>query len=118
MARRETTRNTVPPPPIALSAALLSGALSKLGGAVLVLDRELMVRAGSREAEALLGTPIVLGMRGVDVLCGDRLDRPVAQSLARGEAVTSTVVRPRVDGIWGHVLSLLAELGPFRLDHE
>ena len=103
MARRETTRNTVPPPPIALSAALLSGALSKLGGAVLVLDRELMVRAGSREAEALLGTPIVLGMRGVDVLCGDRLDRPVAQSLARGEAVTSTVVRPRVDGSLQHL---------------
>ncbi|MFO0709040.1 MAG: sigma 54-interacting transcriptional regulator [Sandaracinus sp.] len=103
MPRRETTRNSVPPPPIALSAALLSGALSKLGGAVLVLDAELAVRASSREAEALLGAPIVLGMRGVDVLCGDRLDRPVAQALAHGEAVTATVVRPRVDGSLQHL---------------
>ena len=103
MARRETTRNNVAAPPISLSAALLSGALSKLGGAVLVLDRELVVRAGSRDAEALLGTRDVLGMRGVDLLCGDRLERPVAQALARGEAVIATVVRPRVEGSLQHL---------------
>lgn len=103
MARRETTRVSVSSPEVTLGAALLSGALSTLGGAVLVLDRELTVRAGSREAESVLGAPITVGMRAVDVLCGDRLERPVAQALARGQAVSATVVRPRVDGSLQHV---------------
>ncbi|HEX2875884.1 MAG TPA: hypothetical protein VHP33_31755, partial [Polyangiaceae bacterium] len=70
---------------ITLDGALLSGALSKLGGAVMLLDPDLVVMAGSREAETLLGMPITPGTRGVELLCGDRLDRPVAKALARGE---------------------------------
>jgi transcriptional regulator with PAS, ATPase and Fis domain len=88
---------------ITLHETLLRGALSKLGGAVLVLDDDLLVRACSMEAAELLDAPIVLGTRAVDVLCGDRLDRPVAQALARGKPVTSTVVRPRVDGSLQHL---------------
>jgi transcriptional regulator with PAS, ATPase and Fis domain len=88
---------------VLLSEELLQGALSKLGGAVLVLDDELLVRAFSVEAAGLLDTPIVLGARAVDVLCGDRLERPVAQALARGKPVTSTVVRPRIDGTLQHL---------------
>ena len=88
---------------LTLSADLLSGVLSKLGGAVLVLDEELTVRAGSRESEALLGMPVAPGMRGVDLLCGDRLERPVARALSRREAVNATVIRPRVDGSLQHL---------------
>jgi transcriptional regulator with PAS, ATPase and Fis domain len=85
-------------------AELLAGALSKLGGAVLVLDGELEVRASSREADVLLGLHVLPGMRGVDLLCGDRVERPVARALARGERVTATVMRPRVDGSLQHLL--------------
>lgn len=88
---------------LTLGADLLSGALSKLGGAVMLLDRELVVAAGSREAEALLGVPVEAGMRGVDLLCGDRLERPVARALSRGEAVSATVIRPRIDGTLQHL---------------
>jgi transcriptional regulator with PAS, ATPase and Fis domain len=88
---------------VTLGAALLGGALSKLGGAVMLLDRELVVMASSREAEALLGMPIAPGTRGVELLCGDRVDRPVAKALARGEGVTTTVIRPRLDGSLQHL---------------
>lgn len=106
MGRRGTTREEPRSDgelEITLRETLLRGALSKLGGAVLVLDEDLLVRACSMEAAALLDAPIVLGTRAVDVLCGDRLDRPVAQALARGKPVTSTVVRPRVDGSLQHL---------------
>ncbi len=86
-----------------LTDALFSGALSQLGGAVLVLDRELRVRASSREAALVLGSSVEVGVRAVEVLCGDRLERPIALALARGEAVTTTMVRPRVDGTLQHL---------------
>jgi transcriptional regulator with PAS, ATPase and Fis domain len=88
---------------VTLDAALLGGALSKLGGAVMLLDRELVVTASSREAEALLGMPVEPGTRGVELLCGDRMERPVAKALSRGEGVTATVVRPRLDGSLQHL---------------
>jgi transcriptional regulator with PAS, ATPase and Fis domain len=88
---------------VTLDADLLSGALTKLGGAVLVLNQELAVAASSREAEAVLGLPVVPGMRGVELLCGDRIERPVARALARGEAVSATLMRPRMDGTLQHL---------------
>jgi transcriptional regulator with PAS, ATPase and Fis domain len=88
---------------ITLGAELLGGALSKLGGAVMLLDRELVVSASSREAEALLGMPIAPGTRGVELLCGDRVERPVARALSRGEGVTATLLRPRLDGSLQHL---------------
>jgi transcriptional regulator with PAS, ATPase and Fis domain len=88
---------------VTLDADLLSGALTKLGGAVLVLNQELAVAASSREAEAVLGLPVVPGMRGVELLCGDRIERPVARALARGDAVSTTVMRPRMDGTLQHL---------------
>jgi len=105
MARGETTRNGTSGRPVdaTLPAPLLAGALSTIGGALLVLDRELLVRAASRETATLLGFPVPPGSRAIDVLCGDRLERPVAQALARGKAVTATVMRPRVDGSLQHL---------------
>lgn len=104
MARTVTTRgSSVPGTELTIDAELLAGALSKLGGAVVVLDRDLVVSASSRETEALLGLQVLPGMRGVDLLCGDRVERPVAKALARGEAVSTTVVRPRVDGSLQHL---------------
>jgi transcriptional regulator with PAS, ATPase and Fis domain len=100
MAQSQTRRRAGE---VTLGAALLGGALSKLGGAVMLLDRELVVTASSREAETLLGMPITPGTRGVDLLCGDRMERPVAKALARGEAVTATVIRPRLDGSLQHL---------------
>jgi transcriptional regulator with PAS, ATPase and Fis domain len=88
---------------VTLGAELLRGALSKLGGAVMLLDRALTVMASSSEAEALLGMPVAPGSRGVDVLCGDRVERPVARALSRGEAVSATVLRVRLDGSLQHL---------------
>jgi transcriptional regulator with PAS, ATPase and Fis domain len=69
----------------------------------LLLDTELVVRASSREAETLLGQPVAPGSRAVEALCGDRVERPVARALARGESVNTTVVRPLLDGSLQHL---------------
>ncbi|MCS6857193.1 MAG: sigma 54-interacting transcriptional regulator [Sandaracinaceae bacterium] len=94
-----------------LSETLVASALSQLGGAVLLLDQNLVVRAYSREAKEVLGGGLRQGIRAVEILCGDRIERPVAQAMARGEAIQATVVRPLVDGRLQHLFVRANPLG-------
>ncbi len=79
-------------------AALVQAALGRLGGAALVLDRSLRIVAASPETEPVLGVAPEIGEPAVAILCGDRLERPVARALAEGRSITATIVRPRVEG--------------------
>ena len=62
-------------------------------GPALVVDAGLRVQAVSEAASALLG-PHRVGDSLVQLLCGESEKRPVAEALARGEAVLADVPRP------------------------
>jgi transcriptional regulator with PAS, ATPase and Fis domain len=67
------------------------------GGAVVILDRELRIIGSTARADALLG-PLPRGVSGPKVLCGGATQRPVAEALAAGRAVTAMIPFPgRVD---------------------
>lgn len=80
------------------TARLLLGALEELGGAVLILDAELKVIAATPAAERLLEGSVRLGVPAARLLCGQAVERPVAEALAAGRAVTATIPRPRQAG--------------------
>jgi len=74
---------------------VLVAALEELGGgAVMVLDAELRIVATSRAADQLLGAAPPLGARAPSILCGGAVERPVAQALAAGRAITASIPRP------------------------
>lgn len=72
---------------------LLCLALGEVGGAALVLDSALKIVVGTAEVAHLLGGPVPLGKRAPQVLCGHNEKRPLAEALARGEAVSAEVNR-------------------------
>ena len=79
--------------------AVLVSALEELGGgAVMILDAELRILASSPAADELLGGAAPIGARAPKVLCGGAVERPVAQALAAGRAVTATIPRPHQKG--------------------
>jgi DNA-binding NtrC family response regulator len=69
---------------------LLLEAVEHVLGAALVLDAKLRVVHATPRATALLG-PVPPGTSAAAVLCGDSPKRPVAEALARGEAVQAVV---------------------------
>ncbi|MBX3272655.1 MAG: sigma 54-interacting transcriptional regulator [Sandaracinaceae bacterium] len=73
-------------------------ALRELVGAALVLDAELRVVAATPDAHALLGVEAPLGVSAPKLLCGHGQERPVAEALAAGRAVTADVLRPTTTG--------------------
>ncbi len=83
------------PPRVAkpLRADLLLAALEALGGAALVLDADLVVRAASPSARRLLGGEPV-GASAARVLCGDGPAKPVAEALAAGRPVHAVLPHP------------------------
>jgi transcriptional regulator with PAS, ATPase and Fis domain len=76
----------------------VSLALGELGGAVIVLDRELRIAAATPGAAALLGFPPPIGEKAVRVLCGEAPRRPIAEALAAGRPVEATIPRPNRSG--------------------
>lgn len=78
--------------------ALTGLALGALGGAALLLDRELRVIAGTPPAELLLETRLPPGESAPKLLCGRDGERPIAEALAEGRAVHAFVVRPSAEG--------------------
>jgi transcriptional regulator with PAS, ATPase and Fis domain len=82
----------------ALSHELLLASLEDLAGPALLLDETLAVVHATEAAEALVGTPIPLGIGVAKLLCGDAVKRPIAEALARGAPVTGTVERPGPSG--------------------
>jgi transcriptional regulator with PAS, ATPase and Fis domain len=89
-----------PKRPVSTAPALLILALGEAGGAALVLDSELRVVAATSAAEAVLG-PVAAGTSAPALLCGDAVERPVAEALAAGRPVTATIPRPHpAGGAW------------------
>jgi transcriptional regulator with PAS, ATPase and Fis domain len=94
----------VPDPHEPRDHALARAALGRLGGAVLVVDAGLRIVWSSPEAATVLGEEPETGSSAVTVLCGDRLERPIAKALAEGRSVSGTLVRPRVGRPPQHLL--------------
>jgi transcriptional regulator with PAS, ATPase and Fis domain len=72
-------------------------ALDELAGGAIVLDGELRIIGATARAEALIGD-LGVGLSAPKVLCGDAIERPIAEALAAGRAVTGLVTRPTKAG--------------------
>ncbi len=81
-----------------MDSSVVLRALEEVAGPALVLDPELSVIAATGGAEDLVGSPIQLGESAPKLLCGGGAVRPIAEALARGEAVTAEVMRPVQQG--------------------
>lgn len=105
----------------------LAAALEETLGAAMVLDAGLRVRALTTGARRLVGD-VALGTLASRALCGGRLDRPVAEALARRAPIDAVIPSPRGQGALrvrarptgphgrdGYVL-VLAEASPYALD--
>jgi transcriptional regulator with PAS, ATPase and Fis domain len=81
-------------------SSLLERALEDAAGPALVLDAELRIAHVTPEAERLLGADAsaLNGHLAAKVLCGAAVDRPIAEALAAGRAVTGLVHRPAPGG--------------------
>ncbi len=85
----------MPARPVKPSAdAVTLAALEELGGPLLVLDANLHVLAATAGASALLGAPVPLGVSAPKLLCGQSVQRPMAEALAAGRPVSATIPRP------------------------
>ncbi len=92
-------RPSPPARPMRPSAdAVTLAALEELGGPLLVLDGELRVLAATAGAADLLGSPVPLGVSAPKLLCGQSVQRPMAEALAAGHPVSATIPRPRAGG--------------------
>jgi transcriptional regulator with PAS, ATPase and Fis domain len=78
--------------------SLFSLAIEDAAGPALLLDAELRVVHITPAAERLLGEPVALGVLAPKALCGAAVDRPIAEALATGRAVTGLVHRPMSGG--------------------
>ncbi len=76
----------------------LTWALEEVVGAALVLDEELRVVAHTPSAAEALGVAPPVGVSAPRLLCGHGEERPVAEALAAGRAVTAEVLRPTEAG--------------------
>ncbi|MEZ4226574.1 MAG: sigma 54-interacting transcriptional regulator [Polyangiaceae bacterium] len=93
------------------SAAIVEQALEILGGASIVLDGSLATVYASPSARALTADALAPGTRLAKLLCGESPERPVAEALSSGQAVTADVVRP---GRGGRDQSLRVQALPLR----
>ncbi len=73
-------------------------ALTYVVGPALVLDDALRIEAVAGDVEELLGFPVPLGASAPKILCGSRLQRPVAEALAAGRAARAFVPRGGDEG--------------------
>ena len=75
---------------------------------MLVLDERLRVVLATAAAEDLVGTTVPPGVLAPQVLCGEAVERPIAEALAQGVPVTGAVTRPRDAGGGTRLLSVSA----------
>ncbi len=73
-------------------------ALSEAVGPALVLDAELRIVASTPGTEAVLGLAPPIGVSAPKLLCGHGAERPVAEALAAGRAVSAEILRPTASG--------------------
>jgi transcriptional regulator with PAS, ATPase and Fis domain len=79
-------------------ADLLASAIEDLAGPAILLDAKLSIVLATGRAEELVGVSIPLGVSAPKLLCGGSTNRPIAEALAKGLAVTGTVMRPGPEG--------------------
>jgi two-component system response regulator AtoC len=79
--------------PASIALGRLREALGSQVGPAVVLDAELRVVASTSGASEILGAPIGEGAHFVKLLGGSARERPLAEALARGEAIVTTVRR-------------------------
>jgi transcriptional regulator with PAS, ATPase and Fis domain len=91
---------------------LLDAALEALGGATVILDARLAIVRATPAAVALIGTELPVGVSAPRVLCGGAVNRPIADALAKGIAITGTLERPRPDGATASVRIRATPLEP------
>ena len=77
--------------------ARMAFALHEVAGPAMILDEQLRVIELTPGLERLVG-PIERGVAAPKQLCGESTERPVAEALARGEAIAESIVRPGADG--------------------
>ncbi len=93
------------------SDVLSSRAAESLGGPVLLLDPALRIVWASPGAVALLGEALPPGTPAPQALCGEQVDRPIAEALSAGRSVTGTVLRP-IPGAGGATRALRVRAAP------
>jgi hypothetical protein len=81
------------------ATALLTLALEELGAACAVLDADLVILAATPTADAMTSGALVRGTTLVKALCGDAIQRPIAEALAAGKSARGAIVRPGPDGL-------------------
>jgi hypothetical protein len=74
------------------------GAIGRLAGAAIVLDGDLRVVAATPEAERVAGVALPAGVSALKLLCGEAVERPMAEALAEGRAVKASIPRPIAGG--------------------
>jgi len=74
---------------------VIADALEGLVGAAFVLDADLRVVVASPGVAALLGWDLPIGESAPKLLCGPGSMRPVAEALAAGRPVATTIPNPR-----------------------
>jgi len=90
-------------------------ALHEVAGATIVLDSDLRVCAYTADVPDLIGGPVDLGLFAPQVLCGEGLERPVAEALAEGRPVVAEVPRPTPGG---NTRVVLVRASPFTAGGE
>lgn len=75
------------------NARVVRAALAEVASAALVLDEKMVIVERTDAAEALLGTSIPIGASAIAILCSDGPDRPVAEALAQGRPISTTIPR-------------------------
>jgi len=80
-------------------AELIQTALQQVLGAVVLLDPRLKIVERTLEAERLVGSKLPLGALATRVLCGNSSDRPIADALAAGKAVSGSITRTDALGV-------------------
>ena len=78
---------------------LLTWALEDLGIACAVLDPQLAIVEATPSADALTEGALVRGMSIIKALCGDSAQRPIADALVAGRAISGAIVRPDARGM-------------------
>ena len=91
------------PAPYAAMTELFSAVIEKLAGAAVVLDDALHVVATTPSAERLLGGHVHPGAHAVKLLCGYDAGRPLAEALAAGRPLVTTIERLRPTSRTAHI---------------
>lgn len=97
-----------------MSSSLLLDALEDLAGPVILADANLGVQISTRAADLILGETVAVGTPIPKLLCGDAVERPIAEALSQGRPVVGVVSRLRA----GEEVSIRVRATPIEREGE